>query len=100
MKDFVHNFNMSDHYGNDDLEGMQNLMSMFAKSKFDEGVGDREMPQYRMEQRPLPIRKMQEDNYREAMSRLYQPVASTRSQRNLGGTNKARGLAALLNAMV
>jgi hypothetical protein len=33
------------------------------------------------------------------MERLYQPVASTRSQRNLGGVDKARGLAALLNAM-
>jgi hypothetical protein len=79
---------------------MQNLMSIFAKSNFDEGVGDKEMPQYRMEQQPLPIRKMRQGAYRDAMNRLYQPVASTRSQRTLGGTNKARGLAALLGAMV
>jgi hypothetical protein len=100
MKEFVHNFNMSDYYGQNDVPGMQNLMSIFAKSNFDEGVGDKEMPQYRMEQQPLPIRKMRQGAYRDAMNRLYQPVASTRSQRTLGGTNKARGLAALLGAMV
>lgn len=99
MDDFELNFNMSDHYGQKDVQGMRNLMSMYAKAKYDEGVGNREMPQYRMEQ-ILPQKERYDGNYRETMSRLYQPVASTRSQRNLGGTDKSRGLSALLNAMV
>jgi hypothetical protein len=98
MSDFEHNFNMSDFYGQDDTEGMRNLMSMFAKAKYDEGVGNREMPQYRMEQ-ILPQKERYDGDYKAIMERLYQPVASTRSQRNLGGVDKARGLAALLNAM-
>lgn len=98
MNDFEHNFNMSDFYGQTDEDGMRNLMSMYAKAKYDEGVGSKEMPQYRMEQ-ILDIKDRYDGNYKDIMSRLYQPVSSTRSQRNLGGTNKARGLAALLNAM-
>jgi len=98
MDDFELNFNMSNHYGETDAEKMRGLMSMFAKAKYDEGVGNREMPQYRMEQK-LNIKDRYDGNYKDIMSRLYQPVSGTRSERNLGGTNKARGLAALLSAM-
>jgi hypothetical protein len=97
MSDFEHNFNMSDFYGDTDEEGMKNLMSMYAKSKFDEGTGDKEMPQYRMEQK-LPVKERYDGDYKNIMERLYQPVATTRGQRTLGGMDPSRGLAALLQS--
>lgn len=101
MEEFIGNVTKS---GLKDEGEIRDIMTAFAKQKYNQGVGSRDMPKYRLAQESLEQSTRDTSNYMSAMNRLYQPL--TRNSRHdfgeptrgLGEMNMSRGLSALMGS--